>query len=173
MKHGGIEEWPSLLEGESVDVAIATIGTTWAKVQDWGRFEAIDRHATTAFLEAAKAAGARHAILVSSTMADEASRNQYLAIKGRAEADARALGFERLDIIRPGLLRGERGKERRIGERIGILLSPLVNQLLHGRFHKYRAIDADTVARAMVALALKGGEGTHIHHNHELEALAA
>lgn len=167
-KYGAMEDWPRLLDGEAIDVAVAAIGTTWAKVGDWETFEAIDRHAVTAFLAAAKAAGARHAIVVSSTMADARSGNRYIAIKGRMEADARALGFERLDIVRPGLLRGDRGPERRWKERLGIAVSPLVNALLHGRFHKYRAIDGSDVASAMVALALAGGTGTHIHHNRDL-----
>lgn len=172
IKYGGMEEWPRLLEGEQVDVAIATIGTTWAKVGNWDRFEAIDRHAVIEYLRAAKAAGARHAIVVSSTMADADGRNKYLAIKGRMEADAKALGFARLDIVRPGLLRGDRGNERRLGERIGILVSPVVNALLHGPLHKYRAIDASVVASAMVQLALAGGEGIRIQHNRDLLDLA-
>ena len=172
VKYGGMDEWPRLLEGERADVAIATIGTTWAKVGDWEKFEAIDRHAVTGFLRAAKEAGARRAIIVSSTMADADSRNQYLAIKGRMEADANALGFARLDIVRPGLLRGERGAERRWKERLGIAVSPLVNALLHGRLHKYRAIDASVVAAAIDRLALSGGDGTHVHHNRNLLELA-
>lgn len=171
-KYGSMDDWPRLLDGEAVDVAVAAVGTTWAKVRDWDAFEAIDRHAVTEFLKAAKAAGARHAIVVSSTMADASSRNRYLAIKGRMEADARALGFDRLDIVRPGLLRGSRGPERRWKERFGIRVSPLVNALLYGHLHKYRAIDGDTVARAIVALALGGGRGTQVHHNRELQKLA-
>lgn len=172
IKYGDMEDWPRLLEGEAIDVAIAAIGTTWAKVKDWERFEAIDRHAVTEFLRAAKAGGATHAIVVSSTMADADSRNRYLAIKGRMEADARGLGFARLDIVRPGLLRGKRGGERRLKERAGIFVSPLINLVLHGRLHKYRAIDGAVVAKAMVALAQDGGEGTHVHHNLELARLA-
>ena len=171
-KQGGMEDWPALLEGEAVDVAIATIGTTWAKVRDWEKFEAIDRHAVVNFARSAKGAGARQLIVVSSAMANAESRNRYLAIKGRMEADVAALGFDRIDIMQPGLLRGERGKERRIGERIGILASPLVNLLLQGPLDKYQAIDAALVAKAMAALVGHEGSGVHIHRNREIRKLA-
>lgn len=171
-KIGEMDEWPGLLAGERFEVTIATIGTTWAKVRDWAKFEAIDRHAVTAFAKAARQAGARQLIVVSSALADAGSRNNYLGIKGRMEDDVRALGFERLDLVRPGLLRGDRGKERRLGERFGIIISPLLNLLLRGPLEKYQAIDAACVARAMAALAGASGTGVHIHHNRELKALA-
>lgn len=171
-KLGGMEEWPTLLDGEAVDVAIATIGTTWAKVRDWDRFEAIDRHAVADFARATRAAGARQFIVVSSAMANADSRNRYLAIKGRMEADVAGLGFDRVDIMQPGLLRGERGKERRIGERIGILASPLLNLLLQGPLDKYQAIDAALVAKAMAALVGHEGSGVHVHRNRVIRRLA-
>lgn len=171
-KQGGMEDWPALLEGEAVDVAIATIGTTWTKVRDWEKFEAIDRHAVVNFARAAKGAGARQLIVVSSAMANAESRNRYLAIKGWMEADVAGLGFDRVDIMQPGLLRGERGKERRIGERIGILASPLLNLLLQGPLDKYRAIDVALVAKAMAALVGREGSGVHVHRNREIRKLA-
>jgi hypothetical protein len=82
------------------------------------------------------------------------------------------LGFDRLDILRPGLLRGERGVERRPGERLGILLSPFVNLVLRGRLDRYAAIDADLVAKAIAALAGLDERGTYIHHNRDIGRLA-
>ena len=86
-------------------------------------------------------------VTVSSVGADPGSGNFYLRIKGEMESALEALGFERLDILRPGLLRGPRGGDRRPGERIGIALSPLVNLVLRGRLDRFAAIDADVVAR--------------------------
>ncbi|RZV50054.1 MAG: hypothetical protein EX258_06105, partial [Sphingomonadaceae bacterium] len=77
-KLGSMEEWPAMLAGERIDVAIATIGTTRAKTPDWEAYEAIDRHAVVNFARAAKAAGARHLIVVSSSMANAGSSNRYL-----------------------------------------------------------------------------------------------
>lgn len=167
-KIGTMDRWPALLGGERIDVAIATIGSTWAKVGNWEDYEAIDRHALVDFARAAQQAGARQMIVVSSSMADAQSRNRYLAMKGRMEADLVALGFERLDILRPGLLRGTRGAERRVKERIGILLSPLFNRFVPDHV---RAIDADRVADAIAALAGRPGEGAHVHHNRAIRRL--
>ncbi|WP_265564347.1 NAD-dependent epimerase/dehydratase family protein [Sphingomicrobium arenosum] len=169
-KVGPMERWPAMLEEETVDVAVATIGTTWAKVGNWEDFDRIDRHAVVNFARAARTAGARQLIVVSSSMADRDSKSRYLVIKGQMEADVASLGFERVDIMRPGLLRGERGKERRLKERLGILLSPLVNRFVPD---KVRAIDGETVAQAMAQLVGRPGSGVTVHHNAEIRALAA
>lgn len=172
-KLGDKEDWPAMLEGETIDTAIATIGTTKSKTPDWDAYEAIDRHAVVDFARAAKAAGARQLIVVSSTMADPDASSRYLQIKGRMEADVKALGYERLDIVRPGLLRGDRGSERRLGERIGIMLSPITNLLLRGRLEKYQAIDAAIVAKAMANMIVWTRPGTFGHHNADLRKRAA
>ncbi|NNC47527.1 MAG: hypothetical protein HKO13_03735 [Sphingomonas sp.] len=172
-KLGSMEEWPAMLAGERIDVAIATIGTTRAKTPDWEAYEAIDRHAVVNFARAAKAAGARHLIVVSSSMANAGSSNRYLKIKGLMEEDLKALGFQRLDIVRPGLLRGDRGPERRFKERLGILISPVTNLLLRGPLEKFQAIDASVVAEAMAKMLSWSKPGTRVHHNRDLRARAA
>ena len=112
-------------------------------------------------------------VSVSSVGADPASRIAYLALKGTVEADLAALGFARLDIVRPGLLRGERGPDRRTGERIGIALSPLVNPLLVGRLRRYRAIDAALVAAAIASLCERKEEGRFVYFNDSITRLAS
>ena len=165
-------DWPALLAGVPVDVAISALGTTWRKAGDWATFEGIDRHAVVDFARAARKAGAQHMILVSSVGADATSANRYLAIKGAVESDLAGLGFERLDIVRPGLLTGPRGKDRRTGERFAILISPLTNLLLRGTFGRFRAIRAATVAAAMARLPNQAEPGRFVHHNREIAALA-
>ncbi|MES2904752.1 MAG: NAD(P)H-binding protein [Pseudomonadota bacterium] len=168
---GRTAEWPGLLADESLDVAISTLGTTWKQAGSWDAFRAVDHDAVVAFAGAAKAAGARQFLTVSSVGADPEARNHYLALKGEVERDLAARGFERLDIIRPGLLRGNRGSDRRLGERIGIAVSPMANLLLRGSLDKIAAIDADVVAKAMAALAGAAGEGRHIHFNRDIRRL--
>ncbi|HEY8591713.1 MAG TPA: NAD-dependent dehydratase [Sphingomicrobium sp.] len=166
-------QWPGLLADERLHVAISALGTTWRKAGSWSAFEQVDRVAVLDFAKAAKSAGARQMIVVSSVGADAGSSNEYLALKGRVEADLTQLGFERLDIVRPGLLRGPRGNDRRPGERLGILISPVANLFLRGRYDRFAAIDASVVAAAMRALVGAPAAGTFIHHNRDLRRLAS
>ena len=133
-------------------------------------FAAIDLDAVVAFAGAAWGGGARQFLLVSSVGADVASSNFYLATKGRAEATVRAMGFDRVDIFRPGLLRGERGGERRLGERIGIAVSPFTDLLTPRVWDKYRSTAAEDVAKAMAACCGSQQKGEHIHENRQISA---
>ena len=170
-KLGSVEQWPALLEGEQVDVAVSTLGTTWKKAGCWDAFAAVDHHAVVGFARAAKAAGARQMISVSSVGADPGSRNGYLALKGRVERDLREIGFERLDIFQPGLLVGDRGQDRRLLERLGILVSPLVNLALKGRLDRYAAIPAADVAHALAKVVGAEDGGVHVHQNRAIRSL--
>jgi uncharacterized protein YbjT (DUF2867 family) len=166
-------EWPGHVRRLGADIAICAIGTTMRAAGSQAAFRAVDYDIATAFAAAARAAGVRHMIAVSSVGADSGSRNFYLRTKGEMEKALADLGFDRLDILRPGLLLGERGAERRPGERLGIILSPLVNLLLRGRLDRYAAIDADLVSEAIVSLSGLGVKGTFIHHNRDIGRLAA
>ena len=170
-KLGAIADWPGLLAGERIDVAISTLGTTIRRAGSWDAFRAVDVDAVLGFAGAAKAAGARQILSVSSVGALHGARNKYLAMKGETERGLEKLGFERLDIVRPGLLRGDRGGDRRLGERIGSVISPLANLLLRGSLDKFAAIDAEVVAKAMAALVGAAGTGRHVHFNRDLKAL--
>ena len=164
-----MEDWPARLSGAKIDVAISALGTTWAKAGNWPAFEAVDHDAVLAFARAAHAAGARQFITISSVGADAGSFNGYLAIKGRIDLALAAVGFDRLDIIRPGLLRGPRGTDRRVKERLAILVSPLVNLVLRGPLDRFAAIDAGVVASAIAALVGASPDGVHTHHNRDLK----
>ena len=167
------DRWAGIVATLAPEAAICALGTTMGKAGSPDAFAAIDRDLVLAFARAARAAGARHLIAVSSVGADPASRHFYLRLKGEVERALAAIGFERLDLLRPGLLRGARGADRRLGERIGILLSPLANLVLRGPLDPYAAIDAELVAGAAVALLRRREPGTFVHHNRALRALAA
>ena len=172
-KIGAAEEWPAMLEGGQVDAAVSALGSTWRKTSSWEAFEQVDRDHVVAFAQAARRAGARQMVQVSAVGADPASPDEYLALKGRVEEDLARLGFEQLDILRPGLLRGPRGSDRRLKERASIALSPITNLFLRGSRDRFAAIDAVVVAKAIAALLGAPKAGTFVHENREIRRLAS
>ena len=165
-------EWPRLVAAIHPDAAISTLGTTMRIAGSEAAFRAVDLDMVVAFARAAREAGARRMVSVSSVGADPSSRTFYPRTKGEMERALGGLGFDRLDLFRPGLLRGPRGGERRLGERIGIALSPLANLVLRGRLDRFAAIDAALVADAIAATLTLPPVGHHVHHNAEIRALA-
>ena len=87
--------------------------------------------------------------LVSSVGADSNSNNFYLKTKGQIEDAILGLKFEYTRIYRPSLLIGNR-PETRLLEKLGQIISPLLNNFLLGNMKKYRSIDAKRVAKSMV-----------------------
>jgi uncharacterized protein YbjT (DUF2867 family) len=152
--------WADAIAAANADVLVSALGTTWAKAgRDEAAFRAVDLDLVLACAKAAKAAKVRQVIAISSVGADISSKNFYLRVKGEAEQALGRLGIARLDIVRPGLLCGPRG-EFRPAERLGMMVSPFTDLLLHGSYRKYRSIRAETVAQAIVGLsreAMAGG----------------
>lgn len=159
-------KWGEVVEAIKPRAMICALGTTWKKSgEDEAAFRAVDQDLVLSVAEAAKAKGVERFVHVSSVGAAIASKNFYLKVKGEVERDLTKLRFDRLDILRPGLLRGKRDNDRRPGERIGIAAAPFVNLMLHGGFRQYRAIRAETVADAALALARRAARGRFIHDN--------
>lgn len=155
-----------------VSAYVCCLGTTLKQAGSREAFLAVDRELVLRLGEVARRLGARHAILVSSVGASAQSGNFYLRVKGEAERGLAELGFERLDLLRPGLLLGDRA-ERRFAEGLGQRLAPLANPLLPGALSRYRAIAAADVTAAAVALLRQGGEpGRFVHEFASLRALA-
>ena len=158
--------WGEVLEALRPTAVISALGTTWKKAgKDERAFRAVDQELVLAVARAAKTHGVERFVSVSSVGADPHAKAFYLKVKGETDRDLAKIGLGRLDVLRPGLLRGKRGGERRPGERLGILLSPLVNPLLGGKWRAYRAIDAETVARAALYLAMRPARGRFVHDN--------
>ncbi len=170
---GAIETWPKMVKDIRPDIAISCLGTTMKQAGSQAAFAAIDHDLVLNFARAAFAAGARHMISVSSVGASSNSSNFYLATKGKTDKALEQIGFSSVNILRPGLLRGERGGERRIGERIGIMLSPLADLALQGSLRRYRSISANDVAQAICALAGATHPGFRVHENEAIITLSS
>lgn len=159
------ENWPATIAGIKPDIVISCLGSTMKKAGSKEEFAAVDRDLVGAVAAAAKAAGARQFIAISSTMADSSASSFYLKTKGEAEDLMRAEKFDRLDIIRPGLLRGERTNDNRLGESLAIAASPVMDLLLHGKLRRFRSILASDVADAIIVLMADRQSGEFVHEN--------
>ncbi len=159
---GPVQSWPELIGAAHADVLVCALGTTLAKAGSQEAFRAVDLDLVRSCAEAAKAAGIGHMIVVSSIGAERGARNFYLSVKGEMEEALRKLRFDRLDILRPGLLRGAR-EERRGLEGIGQILSPLADNLvLHGKLRRFRSIRARDLARAILGLTQARARGAFV-----------
>ena len=158
-------EWGTAIAAADAEVIVIALGTTWkAAGKDEAAFRAVDHDLVLACAGAAKTAGVRQCLAVSSVGALSSSSNRYLRTKGEVEDALVKLHFDRLDILRPGLLRGARG-ETRPAERLAMLASPLTDALMHGGLRKYRSVRATQVADAILALAAEQPRGRFVHEH--------
>jgi uncharacterized protein YbjT (DUF2867 family) len=159
------------LQGTRCDFALCALGTTRAHAGSAQSFRAAELDCVLIFARAAKAAGARRFVVISSVGADGAARNPYLRTKGEIEQRLAELCFDSLDILQPSLLIGWR-REMRPLELAARLIAPLVNPLLVGRYLPYRAIVARTVGAAMLGALYLGRRGVQRYTYEGIEALA-
>jgi len=135
---------------EPVDDFFCAIGTTMKKAGSREAFRRVDLELPLRVAELAVSVGAKRIALVSSVGADAESSNFYLRTKGELEEALAKLPLAALHVFRPSLLLGERA-ESRPGEAVASVLARATRGLLLGGLRRFRPIDGDQVARAMVA----------------------
>jgi uncharacterized protein YbjT (DUF2867 family) len=155
---------------KDVEDAYCCLGTTIKVAGSQEAFFKVDHDAVVAFARAARAAGARRFAVVSSQGADRHSVSFYLRVKGDMEASVTRVGFEAAHLIRPAILDGQRAQTRP-GEALGITVLRGVSQLFGGPRFNYAPIRAETVARAMIALAFGGELGAVATESARLQQL--
>jgi len=156
-------QWPQAIAEARAQVLVCALGTTWRKSgQDEAAFRAVDHDLVLTCARAAKQAGIERMIVVSSIGADALSKNRYLRVKGEMEQGLARIGFKRLDILHPGLIRGNRA-ERRPAERLAMLFSPLADLFLRGAWRKYRSMPVQVLAQAILGFAREKAGGRFVH----------
>lgn len=155
-----------------LDEVYLALGTTIKAAGSQAAFRAVDFDANLAVAQAALAAGARRAGLVSALGASARSSVFYSRVKGELEDALAALPFEALVIARPSMLHGDRhalGQPVRRGEllwaRMEAVLRPIVPRRL-------RAIAAADVAAAL-ARAVPAARGREVLDSSAMQGAAA
>jgi uncharacterized protein YbjT (DUF2867 family) len=152
--------------------AFCALGTTIATAGSREAFAEVDLQHVTTFARFARESGVRRFVLVSSVGASPDAPNFYLRVKGQAERAVTAIGFEQLDIVRPGLLLGARSESRQ-GEALAQRVMPGIAFALVGPLRKYRPIPASTVGAAMIGTALAEHAGVRVLEHDLIRSMAA
>ena len=128
------------------------IGTTKKNSPDKNEYKRIERDIPLEIAQFAKTNLVNSFIYVSSGFADPKNSGAYLRYKGEVEEELKKLNFTKLGIMRPSFLMGNR-KEKRFGEKIGIILFKLLSPLFLGPLKKMKPIHSEKVAKAMIKVA--------------------
>ena len=166
-------KWGEVLEAVRPRALICALGTTWRKAgRDEAAFRAVDYDLIVATAEAAKKAGISNFVMVSSSGANPRAKSFYMRTKGETEEAVSKVGLSRVDILRPGLLKGARQNDLRPLEAVAQVASPLLDPLLPNKWQGYRSISADLVCEAAMGLALRKAAGRFTHDNDAIKRAA-
>ncbi|MEM1052908.1 MAG: NAD(P)H-binding protein [Pseudomonadota bacterium] len=168
-----VGKWGEVLEAVKPRALICALGTTWRKAgRDEAAFKAVDYDLIVATAEAAHAAGVSNLVMVSSSGANPRAKSFYLRTKGETEQAISKIGINRVDILRPGLLKGTRQDDLRPLETVAQIASPVLDPLLPSKWQSYRSISADLVCEAAMGLALRKAAGCFRHDNDAIKRAA-
>jgi uncharacterized protein YbjT (DUF2867 family) len=139
------------------------LGTTMKIAGNKNNFRRVDFDYSLDIAKKAFESGAKKLTLISSGGADSSSKNFYLRVKGELEDAIINIGFESVNIFRPGFLTGAGGRKRAISEKIFMKLAKFLDLILIGSARKYRSINAEVLARKMVS-TLKSKPGVNYYY---------
>jgi len=125
------------------------IGTTKQNSPDKNEYRRVELDIPKEIAQITKSNSLNSFVFVSSGFADPKNSGDYLKFKGQVEEELKKLSFQKLGIVRPSFLLGDR-KEKRIGEKIGILIFKLLSPLFVGPLKKMKPIHSEKVAKAMI-----------------------
>ena len=128
------------------------IGTTKKNSPDKTEYQRVELELPKKIANLAKQNNLQCFIFVSSGYANSKSSGDYLKFKGLVEEELISLEFNNLGILRPSFLVGNR-KEKRIGEKIGIIIFKILSPLMVGPLKRMKPIHVKTVAGAMIKIA--------------------
>ena len=134
------------------DDCFLCIGTTKKNSPDKTEYQRVELDLPKKIANLAKHNKIQSFIFISSGYANSKSSGDYLRFKGLVEEELISLNFNNLGILRPSFLLGNR-KEKRIGEKMGIIIFQLLSPLMIGPLKRMKPIHVKTVAGAMIKIA--------------------
>jgi len=158
-------EAPESYHGKvTADIVVCALGTTIKKAGSREKFRRVDFHYAFELSKAALEKGAGHLLLVSAKGAAADSRFFYNRVKGELEAALAELGYARLTVFRPSLLKGDR-REFRAGEEIGNFLAGAFSFAIPAQ---WKPTPADRLAGAILRAAMNDRPGKRVYESDDI-----
>ncbi|HCE55703.1 MAG: nucleoside-diphosphate sugar epimerase [Lutibacter sp. BRH_c52] len=157
-------------EDFTADELFVCIGTTAKKTPDKTQYKNIDFGIPAAAAKLAKENHIPTFIVVSAMGANAESSVFYNKTKGEMEQAVLSEKIKHTYFLRPSIISGNRNENRPM-EKIGIAIFKLLQPLMVGKLKKYRLIEAENIAKAMIYLANKKPE-IHIVESDKIQELA-
>ncbi|KAK6351274.1 Protein fmp52, mitochondrial [Orbilia javanica] len=152
-------------------IAFTAMGTTRAAAGGFDKQYALEHDVNVAVAKAAKEAGVKTFVLISSSWANKDSNVGYTKMKGEIEQHIQEFEFEKFIIVRPGLLLGPRN-DSRLAEGLLQVIAKGLRSVSGGALSDSWAQGGDVVARAAVRAALDENiKGTKILYQNDIVEL--
>lgn len=153
------------------DEVYCCIGTTTKKTPNKKLYKQIDVGIPVTAAKLSKANNIHTFIVISAMGANKNSTVFYNKTKGEMEYDVLQQNIKNTFILRPSLIDGER-KETRLLEKIGLVVFKLIQPLFIGNLKKYKTINAESIAQAMLNLANNTTNAEVIITSNEIKKIA-
>ena len=147
-----------------------TIGTTIKNAGSKEAFRKVDFEYPRQFATFALQNNVQQFLIISSIGADATSRNFYLKTKGEIQDFLKDSNFKSVLVLQPSLLLGNR-TEFRLGEKIGGFFMKTFSFLFLGNSKKYKPIESETVAKAMLTLGQKNNLNFKIYESDVIQEI--
>jgi uncharacterized protein YbjT (DUF2867 family) len=156
-KHKSIVESDSSKWAPSVPstpIFFSALGTTLKQAGSLEKQRKIDYDLNVELAQAAKAAGVKVYVLISTAGASTTARFPYTRMKAELDEAVKALDFEHTVIVKPGLISGTR-EDSRPAEAFVRGIASVANVISGGFLKDFWSQDADVIAKAAVTAGLK------------------
>lgn len=150
-------KWPTKYPADC-PIFFSALGTTARIAGSFANQRKIDFDLNVELAKAAREAGAKVYVLISTSGASPASMVPYSKMKGELDEAVKEIGFEHTIILKPGLLVGTR-EDSRPGEFGARKVASFLGAISGNRLKDVWAQDADVVAKAAVKAGLEAIHG--------------
>ena len=168
---GNLLELEKFKEDFTADEVHCCIGTTAKKTPNKNLYKQIDYGIPVVAAKLSKEKNITTFLVISAMGANKKSGVFYNKTKGEMEYDVLQQNIKNTFILRPSLIGGER-KERRIIEKIGLVVFKIIQPLFIGKLKKYKIINAEYIAQAMIHLANNTSEREAIITSNGIKKIA-